>query len=312
APNVTAVGGTFLPLDAAGARSGEETGWAGSGGGLSNFYGLPAPQLLTTIDGASFGDRRALPDIAYNADPASGISIYSATPDFFGNTGWQPVGGTSASTPQTAALVALANEQRAQAGKGTIGAALNNALYSIARDDYAGNFHDIVTGSNGYPALPGYDLVTGLGTPQGTTLIQSLAADNASPLANLSFQAARLVRPPADPNRLVPRLFFGGVGFAGASGSNYDVQVIPNASSGVSMTLPGPLVNDGTGNFIGTGQMSVIIDPKTTETMLMQFVAHTERRHRHTYLIGEFYAVSSRGKIIYQGSRPAFYGTFTA
>jgi len=312
APNVTAVGGTYLPLDSAGARSGEETAWAGSGGGLSDFYGLPAHQLLTTIDGAAFGDRRAVPDVAYNADPASGVTTYSQTPDFFGQTGWQPVGGTSASAPQTAALVALANEQRAQAGKEPIGAALNNAIYSIARGDYSGNFNDIVTGSNGYPAVPGYDLVTGLGTPKATTLIRSLAADNGNPLANLSFEAARLVRAPADPTRPVPRLFFGGVGFADASDSDVQIQVIPNASSGVSMTLPSPLLNDGTGYYYGTGEISVIVDPKTTETMLLQYVAHNERHRNHTTLVGEFYAVSSRGKIIYQGDKPAFYGTFTA
>jgi hypothetical protein len=309
---VTAVGGTFLPLDAAGARNGEETAWSGSGGGLSLYYGRPTYQALTTIGGVAFGDQRAVPDVAYNADPLSGVTTYSTTPDFFGRTGWEPVGGTSASAPQTAALVALANEQRALAGKDVIGGALNNAIYKIARDDSAANFIDIVTGTNGYPALPGYDLVTGQGTPHGSTLISSLAANTSSAITNLTFQAAKLIREPADPGRPVPRLFFGGTGFADANGSDYDVQIIPNASSGVSMTLPGPLVNDGTGNYSARGEISVIIDAQHTETMLLQFVAHTERRNGHSVLVGEFYAVSKRGKIIYQGDRPAFYGTFTA
>jgi hypothetical protein len=107
-------------------------------------------------------------------------------------------------------------------------------------------------------------------------------------------------------------LFFGGTGFADSNGSDYDVQIIPNASSGVSMTLPGPLVNDGTGNYSALGEMSVVVDPQTTETMLLQFIAHNELRKSHTVLVGEFYAVSKRGKIIYQGDRPAFYGTFMA
>jgi hypothetical protein len=313
ASTVTAVGGTFLPLDASGNRTGEETGWDGSGGGISSYYGRPLYQFRTTVGGINVGDARTVPDVAYNADPNSGVAIYSQTPSFFGgDTGWQAVGGTSASAPQTAALVALANEQRALAGKAPIGGALNNAIYSIAQNDYAANFNDIVSGSNGYPALVGYDLVTGWGTPHGTTLAQSLSQDNSSTVTNLTFQAASLTRDPADPRRPVPRLFFGGVGFAGPSGSDYDVEVIPNASSGVSMTLPGPLVNDGNGTYSGIGQVDVIVDRDHTETMLAKFIAHTERRHRRTVLVGEFFAVSSRGKIIYHNDRAAFYGTFTA
>src|SRR5258706_8859624 len=97
AANVTAVGGRFLPLDAAGARTGEETAWSGSGGGLSLYSGRPSYQALTTIGGVAFGDHRAVPDVAYNADPFSGVAIYSKTPDVFGQTGWAPAGGTSAS-----------------------------------------------------------------------------------------------------------------------------------------------------------------------------------------------------------------------
>src|SRR5207244_4638185 len=72
-PNVLAVGGTTLRLDSAGNYAGE-TGWTGSGGGVSPFENQPTyqhgilPQTTT---------RRATPDVAYDGDPATGFSVYN-------------------------------------------------------------------------------------------------------------------------------------------------------------------------------------------------------------------------------------------
>jgi len=240
-----------------------------------------------------------------------GVAVFSTTYNQFGDTGWEPVGGTSAGAPAISALVALANQKRAEDGREVLGANLNNVIYRAAKRDYAGNFNDITEGSNGFEALVGYDLVTGLGSPKATTFIQSLADDTSTAAANLTFQAARLLRDVnADPNRPNQQVFFGGTGFAEPNGADYDFEIIPNASSGVSMTLPGPLVNDGTGNYSAIGEMSIVIDSKHTETMLIKFVAHIERRNRRDHLVGEFFAISSRGKVLYNGDRPAFYGTF--
>jgi subtilase family serine protease len=96
-----------------------------------------------------------------------------------------PVGGTSVGSPAWAAIVALAN-QRAGRRLGF----LNDAVYAIgASSSYADGFHDITTGNNtvtafgpngpvkitGYNAGPGWDAVTGWGTPKARPLASLLA-----------------------------------------------------------------------------------------------------------------------------------------
>jgi len=152
-PNVVAVGGTTLQLDRNKNYS-SESAWAGSGGGFSQF------EPVTTV----------APDVSYDADPKSGFAVYDSTPGD-ANKGWQVVGGTSAGAPQWAGIIALVDQGRALHKVGSLNTnqALT-ALYSIP----AGDFHDITTGSNGYNARPGYDLVTGRGTPRADKLIPDL------------------------------------------------------------------------------------------------------------------------------------------
>ena len=150
-PNVLAIGGTTLTLDKNNNWA-AETAWAGSGGGFSQFENTVAP------------------DVAYDADPNSGFAVYASTPSD-PNRGWQVIGGTSAGAPQWASIIAIADQGRAlkKAGSLTTNKTLT-ALYSLP----AADFHDIVTGSNGYNARPGYDLVTGRGTPRADRLIPDL------------------------------------------------------------------------------------------------------------------------------------------
>ena len=173
-PYVVGVGGTSLYLDANGNRTSPETAWSGSGGGLSSVYGLPVwqndwfPQWLA---------KRGVPDVSLVADPNTGVLVYDAA-----NGGWYIVGGTSASAPMWAALIALANQQRGAAGTLT---SANATLYSLARvapTPYSINstyFFDVASGSNGGDpddiSGPGYDLVTGLGTPVANALVPALA-----------------------------------------------------------------------------------------------------------------------------------------
>jgi subtilase family serine protease len=149
--HVVAVGGTTLTLGRKSRYRGESA-WSGSGGGVSQYQGTYAP------------------DVAYDADPASGFSVYDSTT----GVGWQTVGGTSAGCPQWAALIAIANEGRGLVGLGSLdgpGETLN-AIHTMR----ARNFNDIVTGSNdNFAAEPGYDLVTGRGTPIAFRVIPALA-----------------------------------------------------------------------------------------------------------------------------------------
>ena len=100
-PYVTGVGGTSLYLDSNGNRS-SETGWSGSGGGNSVYYSQPSFQV-----GWQSASGRGVPDVSLVADPNTGVKVYDSV-----NGGWYVVGGTSASTPQWAGLIALANQLR--------------------------------------------------------------------------------------------------------------------------------------------------------------------------------------------------------
>ena len=87
--------------------------------------------------------------------------------------GW---GGTSFAAPRWAGFLALVNQQSVANGKSTLGF-LNLTIYSIGLGSgYDSDFHDITSGSNGaFSAQPGYDLVTGWGSPNGVALVNALA-----------------------------------------------------------------------------------------------------------------------------------------
>jgi hypothetical protein len=107
----------------------------------------------------------------------TGFSIYS-TPGGLGQTGWFTIGGTSAGAPQWAALFALANQRREE-GNLSSNDLINRPIYDLAADDYRDFFFDIKTGTNGAcgsvcTAAPGYDFITGLGSPRAKKLVDEL------------------------------------------------------------------------------------------------------------------------------------------
>jgi hypothetical protein len=170
-PNVLSVGGTTLTLDGNNNVAGE-TAWnnaaGSSGGGASAFEALPNYQNGVAPAGTT---GRATPDVAYAAD--SGFSVF----DSFNNpmaTPWIALDGTSAGAPQWAALIAIADQGRALNGLGTLDGPSQTlpAIYSLPSTD----FHDITQGSNasGLQAGPGYDLVTGRGSPIADRVVADL------------------------------------------------------------------------------------------------------------------------------------------
>ena len=204
---VTGVGGTTL--SALGPRPTESVWNSGgmqlsptvqpgaSGGGVSSFWPMPAAQLdaapalgVRTADDAGVacgntgGWCRAVPDVSADADPSTGYLVYwNGNGSVAGQpAGWQGIGGTSAAAPLWGALVALADASPGCGGS-TVGFA-NPALYRTAGSAYAATFNDVTagendfTGTNGgrYAAKPGYDPVTGLGSPNAATLVDQLCA----------------------------------------------------------------------------------------------------------------------------------------
>jgi kumamolisin len=158
-PAVIGVGGTSLRLNTDGTVA-SEIGWTGSGGGKSVVFRRPPWQTGT---GVVAGDQRLVPDVSLVADPRTGgMIVQDGVP--------QPVGGTSWSAPVWAAFCARINDALTRAGKPPLGF-LNPRLYALQ----GSCFRDVTTGSNGaYSAAAGYDLVTGLGTPNIAALLEAL------------------------------------------------------------------------------------------------------------------------------------------
>lgn len=174
-PFVTAVGGTSLKLgfdDNGNATSyqGEQV-WSGSGGGISLFF--PRPDYQTTAGITEIG--RTVPDVALLADPSR--------PGFFivQDSSTRVIGGTSASAPVWAGILALTNQASQTNGLGNA----NYRIYQLgkmqqmAASPLPGFFNDITEGNNasatlpGYKASFGYDLCTGWGTPNVNRFVMS-------------------------------------------------------------------------------------------------------------------------------------------
>ncbi len=167
-PYVIGVGGTSL-TQANGVWESEKV-WntsrtEGTGGGVSVYETEPAYQRPFQSMGM-----RGIPDLAYDADPNTGVAIY----DSYGGYKWVQIGGTSMGSPEIAAAIAIVKSSRAAAGKGVL-------QFPAAVYDYTADYHDITVGNNGTcgvvcDAEPGYDFTTGVGTPIANVLIPALVA----------------------------------------------------------------------------------------------------------------------------------------
>ncbi len=170
-PLVLAVGGTELDAASPAGTYQGEMAWNGggdaSGGGYSSRFPRPSYQKGIARAGAT----RGVPDVAANADSDTAMALEYSDGEF------RPAAGTSASTPLWAGVIAL-TDQLAGQHLGFI----NPAIYAIARGPaYHHAFHDVITGDNsvlgptrvfvGYNARPGWDPVTGWGSPDAQYLV---------------------------------------------------------------------------------------------------------------------------------------------
>jgi kumamolisin len=189
-PYALACGGTKLLADAAAGTISSEVVWnelaageGAGGGGISDQFAQPAWQNNAGVGaraasqpgstaaagsaaagGSSGGSWRGVPDVAGNADPVTGYQIYSG-----GKA--QVVGGTSAVAPLWSALIA-----RLAQATGTRFGLLQPLLYAgVSPGADVPGFRDITSGNNGaYTAGPGWDACSGLGSPDGTALLNRL------------------------------------------------------------------------------------------------------------------------------------------
>jgi len=209
-PFATAVGGTTLsqigppPAETVWNDDNPDVNYAAfgvqqgaGGGGISSLWQMPAfqsgaPAALGVINANSSGQPcglaagsycREVPDVSANADPMTAyLDYWNGNGSAHGESGWQGTGGTSGAAPLWAALFALADASRACRGT-QIGFA-DPSLYALAAQSQATYFNEITTGNNDftptgntaglYPASPGYNMASGLGSPKAAALVPAL------------------------------------------------------------------------------------------------------------------------------------------
>lgn len=187
-PNVTGVGGTNLQLNT-GAYD-DESVWsnpksrlhspmgAGSGGGISNTFKRPGWQSGPGVANQYSNGNRQVPDVTADADPTTGYSIYCTVANAgCPSSGWITIGGTSAAAPLWAGGLALI-DQYLKAHNTTIIGSANPTLYRLFKGQQTfPAFHDITDGTNLlYPATTGYDLASGLGSPDIYNIARDLVS----------------------------------------------------------------------------------------------------------------------------------------
>ncbi len=177
-PHALGCGGTSLQIDTATGTVQSETVWndgtsgGAGGGGVSDVFALPAWQATAGVPDLAGGKTgRGVPDVAGNADPETGYQVYI-------DGSWTVIGGTSAVAPLWTALIC----RMAQATGKPFGL-IQEALYAgITPGQPVTGLRDITSGNNGaYQAGPGWDACSGLGVPEGSTLLSRLdpSADTA-------------------------------------------------------------------------------------------------------------------------------------
>jgi len=185
---VTSVGGTDLVTTGPGGAWSSETAWADGGGGIApdsalspDFYAIPSWQAAAAAGCPSCSRTyRNGPDVSANANYTFYVCANqtACTANLYG--------GTSFAAPMWAGLLALVNEQALANGHPVLGF-INPLLYQLySGPGYDTALHDITSGSNGFAATTGYDLATGLGSPNGVGLINALAPAQPSPNFSLS------------------------------------------------------------------------------------------------------------------------------
>ncbi len=185
-PNITGVGGTNLQLN--NGAYGSESVWSNPNDtqrgpqGLSSFFKQPVWQIGPSVQNQYSNGYREVPDVSADADPATGYSVYCTAVASGCNLSWQMRGGTGAAAPLWAGSTALINEYLQQQHKTRLGFA-NPMLYGLqdATQPFP-PFHNITSGTNlFYPATPGYDEASGLGSPDLYNVARDVAAGVSSP-----------------------------------------------------------------------------------------------------------------------------------
>ncbi len=233
-PNVISVGGTTLTL-ATSTTPTSESAWSDSGGGVSAYE----PEPTWQINYGLIFNGRSTPDVSFDANPNTGISIY----DTFGESGWLEVGGTSVGAQCWAGVQALGQ---------TAG---HSNFYADGSSPSSNYFRDSPTGSNGYPANSGYDLDTGLGSPVTTNFTpQDFSISAAAVPTTIYVQSSGSTIIPTTPVTVTA--------FSSFSGTVDITAAPPSEDPSFTATLASPSVTLSPGASLTDG-LTVTVPPNT-------------------------------------------------
>jgi uncharacterized repeat protein (TIGR01451 family) len=229
-PLVVAVGGTDLNYTNGALVS--ETAWSGSGGGCSSVE--PAIAAQTGFVPSSCR-KRAIPDVSMDGGAISPVSVLIS-----GQGGWYSVFGTSLSVQLWAGVVAIANGLHGSPLTGILNALYTDAAGAPSSMPYTNNYRDSTAGSAGsFSAGPGWDFITGVGSPLVSSLVPSYLVKQTSGTPDLTITKTHI-----------------GNFTQGQIGATYTITVINSGGSAtiapvsVSDTMPSGLTATG---IAGTG-----------------------------------------------------------
>lgn len=308
-PNVISVGGTTLQLNEQGQALSPESGWVtymngteieyATGGGISTLSPRPSWQ---SGPGVPAGTTRCVPDVAAFSMP--GNAYPTLYPFIIVNGQMETYGGTSLSCPIWAGLMAIIDQARSTAGRSPVGF-LNTYIYTMLGTNV---FNDIVSGTNGaYSAGPGYDLCSGVGSPNIANIISLLDAGlgvsiisgipqgtvvNGSGILTLSASATG--------NSPTYQWYLNGAALVGATGST--LSVIPTAANQGAYTVE---VTDNTGTASSSaGTLSV-----STNAWLDNLSARAYTETGANQLIAGFVTTGTANKsLLIRGDGPSLAG----
>jgi subtilase family serine protease len=265
--NVTSVGATTLTMNGTGNSYASESVWnaggnTGSSGGSSVYYNIPPwQQGISTNANLGSNTKRNLPDVAMVGNQIWVIHNNGVGSGF---------AGTSCAAPLWAAFIALVNQQATNSGRPTVGF-INPAIYAIGKGpNYTADFRDVTTGNNqrsgtgaNFPAVTGFDLCTGWGSPNGLNLITALATPDAlGILPGAGFNGSGNYGGPFSPNSQIFSLTNSGATALNWSVSNLPLWLSASATSGSLATHTATSVSialSPTANILGPGTSSASV-----------------------------------------------------
>ena len=263
--SVTGVGGTVLSVTATGGYV-SEVGWSGNlsgavspgcdnrGGSGGGFAPTPRPWWQTGPGLPTSPDQRGVPDVAMDAGTPVEVEVAGTL---------ELVGGTSLGTPIWAGIAAIADQY-----SGHVVGDLAPTLYRIlSGPDYTTDFHEIVSGNNGYSAGPDWNAVTGIGTPNASALIPALTGFSEAQSSLRSFLYATPTEGAAPLTVSFGITASGGSGaypFQGVYFGDGNASLAPNGSASHTYPTPGvysaiSYVVDSTGNLTISEPVAILV-----------------------------------------------------